>query len=449
MKLQELADSGETNAQRRLTDVRKKLQQVDKIVPYLSKYISVNRQAELQTVAVLKESCTMDIQKMARSPSKSNVRETSTKHVGKEHTDAEEAKMIELNSEDVEVAKLVDENPYASLSEVKPQVEQAKTRSNYAQLDFSRVPSGGSLRPPSVKYAEVKIGTFGKGITIDGVVPASSLVTHTDQSTSPKIATVKEVSVEPSESAGGQSLPPHGELAPPTPPETNTQEESSVQDTTLTPENADILVSLGKIAAAVVSNEPISTPESKEKISTLEARGTISTPGERETVPESSLSHTPPRSPIPHESLTVNSNISSVTDSIPLSETSPTIPTQEPVELPPSPTLTSTPSTKARTPAPKVAKKPPNQWRHSRTETSPPVNGLRDSIASDISCNSEQGLVNNTDIIAEDETTHGPTSPARKDASAVLTNAPSVLDRIKVCESNNIKKRTHWYHFNG
>lgn len=462
VKLQELADSGETSAQRRLADVRKKLQQVDKIVPYLGKYISVNRQAELQTVAVLKESCTVDIQKMARSPSKSNERETSAqrepvsvlrssmKHFGKEHTDSEEAKMVESNSESPETespetsqaAKLVEENPYASLSEVKPQMEKAKVKSNYAQLDFSRVPSpGGTLRPPSVNYAEVKIGTFGKGIIIDG---APTLVA---QSTSPKIATVKEISTEPSESAGGQPLPTAGEIDSHSPPQFNAQEESSVQDTTLTPENAETLVSLGKMAATVVSNgtlesrETTSTPgklETREESSTpgnLESREEISTPGKLETVPELSLSRTPPLSPIPHESLTSNSNEHSVAESLTLSETSPLIPTsptQEPVKTPPAPTLSSTPSTKARSPPPKVAKKPPSQWRHSRTETSPPVNGFRDSIASDISSTSDQGLVNNADSVAEDGTSSGPSSPARKDATSVLTNAPSVLDRIKV-----------------
>ena len=64
IKLQERSSKGDVHAQKKLKEVRVKLQQVDKIVPYLSKYVAVNRQAELQTVAILKESCTVDLQKL-------------------------------------------------------------------------------------------------------------------------------------------------------------------------------------------------------------------------------------------------------------------------------------------------------------------------------------------------------------------------------------------------
>ena len=62
-KLQELADKGDEHAIKRLKNIHVKLQQIDKIIPYIGKYIMVNRQAEIQTVAILKESCTVDMQR--------------------------------------------------------------------------------------------------------------------------------------------------------------------------------------------------------------------------------------------------------------------------------------------------------------------------------------------------------------------------------------------------
>ena len=63
-KLQELANKGDEHAIKRLKSIRVKLQQIDKILPYIGKYIMVNRQAEIQTVAILKESCTVDLQRL-------------------------------------------------------------------------------------------------------------------------------------------------------------------------------------------------------------------------------------------------------------------------------------------------------------------------------------------------------------------------------------------------
>jgi hypothetical protein len=63
VKLQELADKGDEHAVKRLKNIHVKLQQIDKIIPYIGKYIMVNRQAEIQTVAILKESCTVDMQR--------------------------------------------------------------------------------------------------------------------------------------------------------------------------------------------------------------------------------------------------------------------------------------------------------------------------------------------------------------------------------------------------
>ena len=68
-KLQELADKGDEHAIKRLKNVRVKLQQVEKIVPYIGKYIIVNRQAEIQTVAILKECCTVEVQRLKQNES--------------------------------------------------------------------------------------------------------------------------------------------------------------------------------------------------------------------------------------------------------------------------------------------------------------------------------------------------------------------------------------------
>ena len=64
VKLQEMASAGDEHAIKRLKNVRVKLQQIEKIIPYIGKYIMVNRQAEIQTVAILKESCTVDLQRL-------------------------------------------------------------------------------------------------------------------------------------------------------------------------------------------------------------------------------------------------------------------------------------------------------------------------------------------------------------------------------------------------
>ena len=63
-KLEEMASKNDEQAQKRLRKVQIKLQQIEKIIPYIEKYIMVNRQAEIQTVAILKESCTVDFQKL-------------------------------------------------------------------------------------------------------------------------------------------------------------------------------------------------------------------------------------------------------------------------------------------------------------------------------------------------------------------------------------------------
>lgn len=153
VKIQELCNSGDPHALKRLKSIRTKLLQLDKIVPYLGKYISVNRQAEMQTIAVLKESCTVEVQKLSQSvgkPMESKVGNSSL-----DHCDSAKPSLSPV------LPSQIGESPYASLTEVKQ--EAVKLRSNYAELDFQKIRSSESLRPPSVKYSEVRIDSFGIG----------------------------------------------------------------------------------------------------------------------------------------------------------------------------------------------------------------------------------------------------------------------------------------------
>ena len=193
-KLQELADSGDTHAQKRLKDIRTKMQQVDKILPYLAKYIAVNRQAELQTVAVLKESCTVECQQLrsvrdshkfdehyysnesdAASKGESNevppsdVRSTPMEATPEECVDSILSTRALENKETGKVLptpidQQTEESPYASLSSIRPQATTAPS-SNYAQLEFSQVGGPSVLRPPSVNYAQVDIDSL-KGVVV-------------------------------------------------------------------------------------------------------------------------------------------------------------------------------------------------------------------------------------------------------------------------------------------
>ena len=49
---------------KKVQEMKVKLKQVSKILPYLEKYIAVNRQAEVQTLAVLRESCVVKLREL-------------------------------------------------------------------------------------------------------------------------------------------------------------------------------------------------------------------------------------------------------------------------------------------------------------------------------------------------------------------------------------------------
>lgn len=214
IKLQVLSNSGDPHAQKRLKNIRTKLTQLDKIVPYLGKYITVNRQAEMQTIAVLKESCTVDLQKLSQVKP---IQKSKPIHETDSSNFPDSTIPLPLPSSILPSLDLnCDENPYASLSEVRPEASSTgiKFRSNYAELDFQKIRSSENVRPPSVKYSEVQIDALGIGRVPPPVVP--HLMT--------------------TQSVQDQS------------------DESLVHDTTLTHENANLLVTADVTGSSLASD---------------------------------------------------------------------------------------------------------------------------------------------------------------------------------------------------
>ncbi len=63
--IERLKGANETEtSQKKMKEMQVKLSQIDKILPYLEKYMQANRQAEMQTLAVLKEGCTVKLQEL-------------------------------------------------------------------------------------------------------------------------------------------------------------------------------------------------------------------------------------------------------------------------------------------------------------------------------------------------------------------------------------------------
>lgn len=218
-KLQELTDSGDTHAQKRLKDIRIKMQQVDKILPYLTKYIAVNRQAELQTVAVLKESCTVECQQIrsvrddhkfdehyyaesdaacVTSKGESNkvlpsgIKSSPVEATSEECVDSISSTCVLENEETGKVLptpidQQAEESPYASLSSIRPQAATAPS-TNYAQLEFSQLGGPSVLRPPSVNYAQVDIDSL-KGVVVISNPPKTSTSTAAENVSSTNAGT--------------------------------------------------------------------------------------------------------------------------------------------------------------------------------------------------------------------------------------------------------------------
>ena len=121
-KLQELANKGDEHAIKRLKSVRVKLQQIDKILPYIGKYIMVNRQAEIQTVAILKESCTVDLQRVKGDAT----------HAGVASQDPEPSRIpahkpLETHEEEAECTATVEPTQHSSEVMASPLVSEQTT----------------------------------------------------------------------------------------------------------------------------------------------------------------------------------------------------------------------------------------------------------------------------------------------------------------------------------
>lgn len=169
-KLNELSSDGNEHARKRLREVKLKIAQIDKVVPYLEKYVSVNRQAELQTISVLKESCTMELRQHGNVPSPVGfkadsriVRKTSTVTTSEVNVTPTEGTP---NSISTHMDHPPIENPYATLSDAKKEAVEActKVQSNYAELNFYACKKPAAIRPPSVNYVEVQIVSGDKSI---------------------------------------------------------------------------------------------------------------------------------------------------------------------------------------------------------------------------------------------------------------------------------------------
>ena len=419
-KLQELASKGDAHAQRKLKEVKLKLQQVDKIVPYLGKYVAVNRQAELQTVAILKESCTVDVQKLKGSVksrqetaaetqevSSSSANDTSTPNQddtsestvtvtshpiqnGKSDPDSHTASsqdkqqaISEGNSQDVESTakpvitdKLMSKNlhdtatpggtyetesPYAPLSAVRPAAlvsSNGGPSRDYARLDFSLVTTASAVRSPSVNYAQVNIDSLtGAPVIVDSSKTIKPQSSASDVSSA--VANKKHhLPVKNSEHTDSALNSPPSEAAP--------CEHQELEDT-LTPENA---TSCG-------------------------------------------FSRTPPLSPIRSQPGENN------TSSTELHSASPVVTAVKQLQSP------------KRAP-PVVAKKPSvRQSTPSRASASPSHSSQLAGVHNMTEQNREENCTSVSN--ASDETCQRtPSADSTKDALIVTEGTPSVMDRIKV-----------------
>ena len=439
VKLVELANSGEPQATKRLKNIRVKLQQLDKIVPYLGKYIAVNRQAEMQTVAVLKESCRMEVESVTRkSPARDNLKAGPRGHRGasplskslktegikeEENENGEQleetadepttaaAESATRESGEVTVATsedrtsvieevvaststvvVAEENPYASLSEIRPKMEaEKKPMSNYAQLHFGHSSDAAKIRPPSVNYCEVQICHGGRNmiLTPDAVEEAY----HRDRMEQHP-PTIEE---EPQENG----------------------EELSLQDTTLTPENA----------AFERSTSP------KLSISPRRPSSPVPPPSHPPPPPPTEESpihvppsfHTPPVSPVSHSEATKeNGGLDSSTVA------------SSPMVIPGQSASAESELRRAESMAksqpPPVAKKP-------NSKQSTPVHKANTLNHSPSHVSSQNGVEAST----AEKSNELSLSPTHKDMVSIMGNAPSLMDRIKVCTKKNFSVLTIMY----
>lgn len=455
VKLIELANGGDHQATKRLKSIRVKLQQVDKIVPYLGKYIAVNRQAEMQTVSVLKESCTMELRKMSKSPAKEGLKASPRGHRGtsplskslktegiKEEenengeqqdetadpqpppaaaTTAESAKRergevtVESDSREESsssvgdsvsaassVVVISEENPYASLSEIRPQMEaeQKMPSSNYAQLHFDPNTGCAKVRPPSVNYSEVKIFSSGKGMIL---TPDSVDQTYKED----KKMDQQHPTIIEEEPQDHRSLGNHVDGA---------EADQSLQDTTLTPESAALEVQ------SLATPKPPLTPKRSVSPGPPPSHPPPPPPPSEDSPLHKPCSHTPPVSPIAHGGDSRNNKENGELDTSVVASSPIAVPGQStPMD---SGAASRRAEAKAKSPPPPVAKKPTSKQStpvHKANHSSPP---------SSTSSPAHNGLEGSAETANSSELS---LSPTHRDMVSVMEAAPSVMDRIKVC----------------
>ena len=440
MKLVELANGGDPQATKRLKNIRVKLQQLDKIVPYLGKYIAVNRQAEMQTVAVLKESCTMELRQLSsggRSPTKEALKPSPRGHRGtsplskslktegiKEEEDenmdegeeaAPDSSVVKENGEaamatngdhrnGVEgegvagsaVVVVKEENPYASLSEIRNQQQaeaERKPMSNYAELHFSQSGGAAKVRPPSVNYCEVKINPGGRNVILTPDTINEQY--EEDRQMEQQCSTIVEES----------------------------QDCSLIQDATLTPENA----------ALEASTSSVSSHSPRRPLSPVPPPSHPPPPPPTDDSPIHHQNHqppcppSPPVSPIAHDSSFSNGNGETEveTSTVAVAEMSSPLVTQAQ-----STTVTTElrrAEAKAKSPPPPVAKKP-------TSKQSTPVHKANNST------HSQNGLEGGSGTGREERPLSCDlnSSPTHKAMMSVMDGAPSLKDRIKVWDVINM-----------
>lgn len=166
----------------------------------------------MQTIAVLKESCTVELQKLSQGKTAMLVSEQpDSDTLSSTPTQEPSIQQIQTDSQvystdEIQPLQVLQqsENPYASLSEIRKEASNPiKLRSNYAELDFQKIQGGEKLRPPSVKYSEVRIDAMGIGRILPD--PVSPLV---PQSTLQEQEALLDVTITPQKFVEDQSCTP-------------------------------------------------------------------------------------------------------------------------------------------------------------------------------------------------------------------------------------------------
>ena len=132
------------------------MKQVTKVLPYLAKYVTVNKQAEIQTVAILKESCNVQLQKLEK---KLQAVDDSAPALSKMAVSGRGWESVDSSATHPVLEKIAEQNTPESSPMLNKKFTispNSSKHSNYVQLDFSQPPNRASERPSSVDYSRVE-----------------------------------------------------------------------------------------------------------------------------------------------------------------------------------------------------------------------------------------------------------------------------------------------------